>query len=157
MNGYPDISNMNAISTLLKDMMLNAMSENKVLLNKALKAAIEECDGNIDDFARKNNIPAADFFPGGDFRVRTDLWPKLLPAIKTKQEELLREYPEKFIQQRINEISSQKGLQNLKEKDLNDIALDLEEDKKFKKLISQLAMLLPIFPELDDKKYSLTS
>ncbi len=131
--------------------MLNSIPDNKALLYKVLDKNIREC-GGIDAYSEKVNIPASDFFTyDGYFQVKADLWRKLMPVLKDDVERILNEYPEKMIRQRINEILSHRGADNWKdiEKDIVAAALALEEDAKFLDLVSQLTILLFIFPEND--------
>lgn len=147
----PDLRNINGLSTLLNDTLLNVMPDNKSLLSDALDKAIREC-GGIDAFAAKVNVPSTEFFAyNGKLQVKADLWRKLMPVLKDDVEKRLSEYPKKKIQQRIDEILSRRGADSWKdiEKDIDAAALALEEDVKIQGIVSQLTILLFVFPEDD--------
>lgn len=154
MNDDPDLRNINGLSTLLNDTLLNVMPDNKSLLSDALDKAIREC-GGIDAFAAKVDVPSTEFLAyNGRLQVKADLWRKLMPVLKDDVKEMLLAYPVKFIHQRIDQMLIQNGYQNWEdfEKGIEAMDIELEEDEKFKTLASQLTLLLFIFPELDDEK-----
>ena len=145
----------NSLSELLSDSMLSLMPENKVILEKALNRAIKKSGGDIDVFADQNNIPSTEFFSyEGKFRVRAVLWRKLMPVLKDDVKEILLAYPVNFIQQRIDQLLIQHGYQNWEDfkNGIEAMDIELEQNEKFQKLDSQLALLLFIFPGLDDEK-----